>query len=120
MYAKKQNYGEKFMVFFLDTDLRGKRKTVGADTLRERKPDMRNGKYPILQAQMVIRGMTRRDLAEQIHISYVSMNRKMAGMTPFTLDEAIRNREALGTETALEKLFGPAGGGEKTAVSGQR
>ncbi len=66
---------------------------------------MKNGKYPILQAQMVIRGITRRELAELIQISYVSMNRKMAGLTPFTLDEAMQIKKALGGEGTLEELF---------------
>ena len=78
---------------------------------------MKNGKYPILQAQMAIRGMTRQVLAEQIRISYVSMNRKMAGLTPFTLDEAVRIKKALGTETALEELFVSAPGREDKSAA---
>ena len=62
-------------------------------------------KYPVLNAQIALSGMTRNRLAEAAGMHYSTLCRKMRGENGFTIDEAIRIRKVLNSPLPLEELF---------------
>lgn len=61
--------------------------------------------YRLLESRLVYKGISKRQLAEGIHMSYRTIISKMSGKSKFTLDEAILIREFLQEETPVEELF---------------
>ena len=61
--------------------------------------------YPILEAQMLLSGCTRKALAAGLHMHYNTLCRKLRGEMPFTLDEAFSIKARLQTDLPLEALF---------------
>lgn len=66
--------------------------------------------YRAIAAKIVLQGMTGKEIANQMGISYSSFHNKMCGTTPFTLGEAIRLKRILGCEESVEALFQPIKG----------
>ena len=62
-------------------------------------------KYPVLNAQIALSGMTRSRLAEAVGMHYNTLCRKLRGETGFTIDEAIMIRKALASSLPVEELF---------------
>lgn len=62
--------------------------------------------YRLLESRLVYKGISKKQLAEDIHMSYGTILSKMAGKSKFTLDEAILIKEYLEEETSVEELFG--------------
>ncbi len=63
------------------------------------------GGYHMLQAQMMLAGMTRKTLADAVGIHYMTLSRKMQGKSPFTLEEALKIKAALRCSMPVEELF---------------
>ncbi len=61
--------------------------------------------YRVLEAELVRRGITRKELAAYLDIQYNTLNAKLRGDSCFTLDEAIKIKTALGTNLTIEELF---------------
>lgn len=66
--------------------------------------------YPQVAAHMAIRGISRKELADAIHISYAAMGYKLTGASRFTLDEAAAVRRVLRIQGDLEDIFKPREG----------
>ena len=61
--------------------------------------------YDELRLQMVIRGVTSRELADHSGINYQTLRRKLRGESPVLLQDAVMIRKALKLEMPLEQLF---------------
>ena len=61
--------------------------------------------YLRLMAEMYLRGIDSRMLAEKTGIHYGTLRRKFRGQSPILLDEAMRIKEVLQTGMPMEKLF---------------
>lgn len=61
--------------------------------------------YRFLESRLVYKGISKKQLAEGIHMSYGTIISKMSGKSKFTLDEAILIREFLQEDTPVEELF---------------
>lgn len=61
--------------------------------------------YLQVMVQMYLRGMDSHALAEQVGMSYPSLRRKLRGDSGLGLEEAIRIKEVLHCDLALEELF---------------
>lgn len=61
--------------------------------------------YKLLESRLVYKGISKKQLAEGIHMSYKTILAKMSGKSKFTLDEAILIKEYLREELPVEKLF---------------
>ena len=61
--------------------------------------------YKLLESRLVYKGISKKQLAEGIHMSYKTILSKMSGKSKFTLDEAILIKEYLNEELSVEKLF---------------
>ena len=61
--------------------------------------------YPCVMAQMYLKGYDNKRLAREVGLSYVTLRRRLRGITPIRLGEAARIREALGCDLPLEVLF---------------
>lgn len=62
--------------------------------------------YRLLESRLVYKGISKKQLAEGIHMSYDTILSKMSGKSKFTLDEAILVKEYLEEEIPVEELFG--------------
>lgn len=62
--------------------------------------------YKLLESRLAYKGISKRQLAEGIHMSYKTILAKMSGKSKFTLDEALLIKEYLKEELPVEKLFG--------------
>lgn len=61
--------------------------------------------YRLIEAHLVLAGVTKRELSEALGISYNTLLLKLKGATCFTLDEAVRLRELLGINESIEEMF---------------
>lgn len=61
--------------------------------------------YPNLRAEMARKGITAKQLAEQIGITASTFSLKMRGEYDFTMDEAIKIKAILEVNLSLETLF---------------
>ena len=61
--------------------------------------------YRKLIARIALLGLTRREVARQLGISYSTLHNKLCAITPFTLDEAIQLKRMLALPGALEDSF---------------
>lgn len=62
-------------------------------------------KYKNLEAQMIIKGVTRKDLADFLQVRYATISDKLRGKSSFTLDEAISIKRKFFPKCNLENLF---------------
>lgn len=62
--------------------------------------------YRLLESRLGYKGISKKQLAEGIHMSYGTILSKMSGKSKFTLDEAILIKEFLDEEISVEELFG--------------
>ncbi len=70
--------------------------------------------YNRLYAQMRLKGFSVGTLAQKAHMGYESMRVKLLGERGFSLEEAIRIKQALAFQGTLEMLFEQNGGREET------
>lgn len=61
--------------------------------------------YRLLESRLAYKGISKKQLAEGINMSYGTIVSKMSGKSKFTLDEAILIREFLQEDTPVEELF---------------
>ena len=58
-----------------------------------------------MEAYIVLSGRTKKELAQELGISYNTMLSKLNGNSSFTLDEAVQLKELLDTREPVEELF---------------
>lgn len=58
-----------------------------------------------ITAQLARRSLTEQELARRLGMEHEVLRRKLEGRDPFTLDEAVRLRAALGSADSIEVLF---------------
>ena len=61
--------------------------------------------YRKLVARIALLGLTRREVADQLGVSYGTLHNKLCAITPFTLNEAIQIKAMLGLPGPLEDAF---------------
>lgn len=62
--------------------------------------------FPVLEAEIIIKGFTKKRLAEETCLkSPRSLSAKLHGKTVFSAPEAIDIKAALGSEKPIEELF---------------
>lgn len=61
--------------------------------------------YRKISARIALLGLTQRDVAEMMGLSYGTLHNKLCKLTPFTLDEAIQLKQLLGISGSLEDAF---------------
>lgn len=61
--------------------------------------------YKRIESQMVLIGMSKKDMAEQLKIGYNTLLLKFKGTSKFTFDEAVAIKEILNTDDSVEELF---------------
>lgn len=62
-------------------------------------------KFPVLNGEIANRGITKTAIARSLKISYRSLYNKMAGITPFSLEEALSIQERFFPDMDLRTLF---------------
>lgn len=62
--------------------------------------------YKLLNARLAYKGISKKQLAEGVHMSYNTILSKMSGKSKFTLDEAVLIKDYLEEEISVEELFG--------------
>lgn len=62
--------------------------------------------HKILEAEMLISNVSKRDLAAAIGKSYSAVAKKLRGTAPFTYDEAIAIQERFFPDKDIRDLFG--------------
>ena len=61
--------------------------------------------YRKLVARIALLGLTRREVADQLGVSYGTLHNKLCAITPFTLNEALQIKAMLDITGALEEAF---------------
>ncbi len=61
--------------------------------------------YKRIEAHLILTGMTKRELAAQLGISYNTLLLKLKGISSFTLDEALKIKNILQATESIEELF---------------
>jgi len=61
--------------------------------------------YKHIETQIIVSGISKRELAERLGISYNTLNQKLNGKSSFTLNEATELRRLLNTDVPIETLF---------------
>lgn len=61
--------------------------------------------YRALEARIVYKGISKKRLADDIHMNYDTLLAKMSGKTKFTLDEAVLIGKYLDDSMPIEELF---------------
>lgn len=61
--------------------------------------------FPYVELRMAATGRTRKSLAKELGISYGSIENKLRGLTPFTVEEAIILKKSIGACYPIELLF---------------
>lgn len=61
--------------------------------------------YRYLESRLAYKNITKKQLAEDIQMSYSDVTSKISGKSKFTLDEAILIRDYLEEKTPVEELF---------------
>ncbi|MCM1056644.1 MAG: XRE family transcriptional regulator [Firmicutes bacterium] len=61
--------------------------------------------YKLLESRLAYKGISKKQLAEGINVSYGKILSKISGKSKFTLDEAILIKEYLEEELPVEELF---------------
>ncbi len=61
--------------------------------------------YRKLLARIALLGLTRREVADRMGVSYGTLHNKLCAITPFTLNEALQLKELLGYPGPVEEVF---------------
>lgn len=61
--------------------------------------------YRVLEARIIGKGISKKRLADEIHMNYKTLLAKMSGKTKFTLDEAVLIKKYLDEPIPIEELF---------------
>ncbi len=61
--------------------------------------------FPKLESEMILRHITRLDLAKCIEMKHNTLCQKLNGKLRFSLDEAIRIQEAFFPDVSINELF---------------
>lgn len=61
--------------------------------------------YPNLKAEMARRGLTALEFAKLLDMHYNTLTSKLRGDKPFTYNETLKVKKALGVDVPLEILF---------------
>lgn len=61
--------------------------------------------YRRIEAQLVLSGLSKQELAKNLGISYNTLILKLNGKRDFSLDEATEIKRLLHTEDSIEELF---------------
>lgn len=61
--------------------------------------------YPRLEAEMILRHVTRLDLKDCIELKYNTLCKKVNGELRFSLEEAIRIQETFFSDVSVNQLF---------------
>lgn len=61
--------------------------------------------YKRIESQLVLNGISKKELAEQVGIAYNTLLAKMRGEREFTLKEAREIKQILHSEEPIEELF---------------
>ena len=61
--------------------------------------------YRIAKRAIKESGLKQSDVAKEMGITYTTLNRKLNGYVPITLDEAVWLKLAIGSTKPLEELF---------------
>ena len=62
-------------------------------------------KFPNLRAELARTGIANYELADKLGMCHSTISHKMLGKRPFTLEEAVRIKQVLGTDIPIEELF---------------
>lgn len=54
------------------------------------------------------KGLSKREIAQKLGMTYNTLLLKLSGKATFTLDEALKLKEILGSSLSIEELFDPA------------
>lgn len=58
-----------------------------------------------IEAQLAYIGITKKELAQDVGIGYNTLLQKLSGASPFSLDEALKIKEAIKSNESIETLF---------------
>lgn len=61
--------------------------------------------YRKVVARIALLGLTRREVADKLGVSYGTLHNKLCAITPFTLNEAIEIKSLLAMPGSLEEAF---------------
>lgn len=61
--------------------------------------------FPVLETMLKENGISRKQIAECIHVNSGTVSQKMNGKYPFTFKEAVQIKNMLKTEIPVEELF---------------
>lgn len=61
--------------------------------------------YKRIEAQIILAGINKRELAKELGINYNTLNTKLSGKSSFSLDEAIKIKDVIKANEPLEILF---------------
>ena len=61
--------------------------------------------YRELEAKIAYRGISKKQMAEGIHMNYSTLLSKKGGKSKFRLDEAVSIKEYLEEDLTIEELF---------------
>ena len=61
--------------------------------------------YKVLETKIAYLGISKKQIAHAINMKYSTFLSKISGKSKFTLDEAVRIREYLKEDIAIEELF---------------
>lgn len=61
--------------------------------------------YRVLESKIAYRGISKKQMAEDIDMNYNTLLAKMSGKSKFTLDEAVVIKTYLEEELPIEELF---------------
>ena len=73
---------------------------MGGETAMKKVP-----KYPVLEGEMIKRGLSKEQLALELSISYRSLFNKIKGKTSFTWDEACKIQSTFFPDMSKDELF---------------
>lgn len=61
--------------------------------------------YKYVEISIMENGISKKDIAAKLNITYNTLLLKLSGKSKFTLDEALALKEILGTQEPVESLF---------------
>ena len=61
--------------------------------------------YRVLESKIAYKGISKKQMAQDIDMNYNTLLAKMSGKSKFTLDEAVRVKLYLEEELSIEELF---------------
>ena len=61
--------------------------------------------YRVLESKIAYKGISKKQMAEEIDMNYNTLLAKLSGKSKFTLDEAVAIRAYLEEELPIEEMF---------------